>query len=72
MIKEGFMTKNLMELKMKEMEFERNELKNNLALLKKELRMKCKEMSDENWILQKKLEEYQVKFGFLLINFSLY
>jgi len=48
MIKEGFMTKNLMELKMKEMEFERNELKNNLALLKKELRMKCKEMSDEN------------------------
>lgn len=52
-----------MEMRVKETENEKNELKKRMDNIKRQCDLKYNEILQENWVLQEKLQECKAKFG---------
>ena len=59
-----------MEMNMKQLEFEKNELKETLNQLKKDFSRRLDVLQNENWDLQQKIQEYKIKFGCLFLKYE--
>ena len=60
----------MMEMNMKQLEFEKNELKETLNQLKKDFSRRLDVLQNENWDLQQKIQEYKIKFGCLFLKYE--